>query len=463
MLVTDVIKEWDSVAVQAKFRELVVGTECKVKVSDGRRVTAVNFDNAATTPPLHGVMERIFHFSEVYSSVHRGRGYKSIVSSDVYEQGRVQLMRFVGADTASNMLIYTKHTTEAINLLAHIMRQRLTDDDVVLVSEMEHLANYLPWRMVAKVDVIAVDETGRLCLESLEEKLLRYDGRVKLVCVSGASNVTGYVNPLGHIARLTHKYGAMIVVDGAQLLVHRSMNMTGRRREESIDFLAFSAHKMFAPFGCGALIGKRDILQEARPLLMGGGVARLAMHTGIDWSDAPYREEAGTPNVIGIAAWLEAIRILSEVGRRKLEQEEMRLFDLLTGGLKQIAGIRLYGGANDGVSLVSFACEGIEHQLIGHILSEEEGIAVRSGLFCAHPYVVRLLGLTEREISYYRQHHQALLPGLVRVGISFYNTDSEIERFLKLMRKIMKDPEAYRRRYAQILKAEMREVGRILP
>lgn len=437
--------------LRAQYRELVVGCDCKVQTADGRSVTAVNFDNAATTPPLHGVMERIFHFSEVYSSVHRGWGYKSMISSDVYERGRSQLLRFVGANEDAYSLIYTKHTTEALNLLAHVMRQRLADEDVVLVSEMEHLANYLPWRMKMQTDLIPVDDAGRVRLAVLEEKLRRYGGRVKLVCISGASNVTGYVNDLSRIAKIVHRHGAMLVADGAQLLAHRRFNMMGADEREAIDFVALSAHKMYAPFGCGALIGRKDVLEGARPLLLGGGVARLATHEKIDWSDAPYVDEAGTPNVIGIAAWLEAIRILTQIGWDKLECTEMNLFRAMVQELKNIEGIRLYGGAEDGVSLVSFACEGIEHRIVGYALAEEEGIGVRSGMFCAHPYVVRLLQLTKKEIAYYQANRLATLPGMVRVSLSFYNTEEEVERFVKLMRRMMKHRKTYRKRYAHIL------------
>lgn len=438
-------------AIQAKFRDSVVGTECRVQTADGSWVTAVNFDNAATTPPLHGVMERIFHFSEVYSSVHRGWGYKSMLSSDVYESGRSQLMRFVGADTKKNMLIYTKHTTEAINLLAHIIRQKASKQDVVLVSEMEHLANCLPWRMTMRVDLIPVDMAGRIQLAVLEEKLRLYGGRVKLVCISGASNVTGYINPIAKIARIVHRYGAMIVVDAAQLLPHRKINMQGRRTEEGIDFIAFSAHKMYAPFGCGALIGRSDILQDARPLMVGGGIARLATYQEIDWVKPPHLEEAGTPNVIGIAAWVEAIRILSELGWTALERRELELLHILVRELKRIDGVRIYGGDDDGVSLVSFACEKMEHRLVSCILSEEGGIAVRSGLFCAHPYVLKLLGIEKREIAAYLADRQMPLPGLVRASLSFYNTEDEVERLVTLVKKIMKHKTMYRRKYADRL------------
>lgn len=434
---------------QKDWRKLVVGTECKVPTTSGKR-TAVNFDNAATTPPLHGVMERIFHFSEVYSSVHRGMGYKSMISSDVYERGRAQLMRFVNADAKSYTLVYTKHTTEALNLLAYMMRGLMTEQDVILVSEMEHLANYLPWRMAGQVDIVPVDEEGRLRFDILEEMLERYGRRVRLVCVSGASNVTGYVNPLGKIARIVHRYHAMLVVDGAQLAPHIRVDMTGRIGEEAIDFFAFSAHKMYAPFGCGALIGRKEVLAEARPLLVGGGVARLVTHTTIDWNDAPYRNEAGTPNVIGVSAWTEAIRILSECGWEAMAHREMNLMRMLLQGMKQIDGIRLYGGADDGVSLVSFTLDGMDHRMVSRILSYEDGIAVRSGMFCAHPYVTRLLGISDEQLAYIKQHRDAPLPGMVRASLSFYNTEEEVERLLKLMRRISKHRREYTKKYQQM-------------
>ncbi len=434
------------------WKRLVVGAECQVPTIGGKRVAVVNFDHAATTSPLHGVMERIFHFSEVYSSVHRGFGYKSMVSSDVYERGRAQLMRFVGADARRCMLIYTKHTTEALNLLAHVMGERLSrEEDVVLVSEMEHLANYLPWRMVGQVDVVPVDETGRLLCDALEMMLLRYGGRVKVVCVTGASNVTGYTNPLGRVARIVHRYGAMLVVDGAQMAPHMRVDMMGGSEEEAIDFFAFSAHKMYAPFGCGALVGRRDVLAEARPLLVGGGVARFVTHTSLDWNESPQREEAGTPNVIGVTAWTEAIRILEDVGRSDMERWERYLLRSLVRELRDIDGVRLYGGEEDCVSLVSFALDGMDHRTVSRILSYEDGIAVRSGMFCAHPYVVRLLGLSEGQIDYYRKHREEPLPGLVRVSLAFCNTEEDVDRLVRLLKHIVRYKRTYLEKYGLLM------------
>lgn len=444
---------------QKEWKKLVVGTKCKVPTIGGKRVAAVNFDNAATTPPLHGVMERIFDFSEVYSSVHRGMGYKSMVSSDVYERGRMQLMRFVNADTKKHTLIYTKHTTEALNLLAHVMKEKIdAEKDIILVSEMEHLANYLPWRMIGQVDVVPVDEAGRISADVLEEMLKRYGGRVKLVCVSGASNVTGYVSPLTEIARIVHKWRAVLVVDGAQLAPHIRIDMMGRSKEEEIDFFAFSAHKMYAPFGCGALIGKKDVLADAHPLLVGGGVARLVTHTSLDWNETPYRDEAGTPNVIGVTAWTEAIRILTEIGWSEMAKHEMRLLHRLVQEMRSIDGIRLYGGDDDGVSLFSFTLEGMDHRMVSRILSYEDGIAVRSGLFCAHPYVTRLLDLGAKELDHYQQNREIPLPGMVRVSLAFYNTEEETERFLKRMRHLSKHRREYAKKYQQIAQSGKEEL-----
>ena len=447
---------------QNDWKKLVVGTEHMVPTIGGKRVAVVNFDHAATTSPLHGVMERIFHFSEVYSSVHRGLGYKSMVSSDVYESGRIRLMRFVGADVKRYTLIYTKHTTESLNLLAHIFGERLDRErDVILVSEMEHLANYLPWRMVGQVDIVPVDEKGRLSCDVLETMLMRYGGRVKVVCVTGASNVTGYTNPLGKIARIVHRYSAMLVVDGAQMAPHTRVDMMGRTAEETVDFFAFSAHKMYAPFGCGALIGRKDVLADASPLLVGGGVARFVTHTSLDWNEVPHKDEAGTPNVIGVTAWTEAIRILEEVGRAELAKWEAYLLDSLVRELKGIDGIKLYGGEKDCVSLVSFALEGIDHRTVSRILSYEDGIAVRSGMFCAHPYVVRLLGLSEDDIDYYRNHHEVPLPGLVRVSISFCNTEEDIERLVRLLRHIVRHKRAYLEKYSTMAEHEESAFGQL--
>lgn len=430
-------------------RELVVGVNERVPLLSGSYSTAINFDNAATTPPFHCVLRKIEEFCPWYSSVHRGTGYKSVTTSDWYEAAREEIKAFVQADREKDILIYTKSTTEAINVLAHSLSQQ-AGQAVVLSTEMEHLANDLPWRAAFTIDYVAVDRDGRLSLASLEKKLRQYGGSVKLVAVTGASNVTGYMNPIHRIAGICHQYGAQLLVDGAQLVPHCPVDMKPHSSREHIDFLVFSSHKMYAPFGVGVLIGPRKAFQGCSPLCKGGGAVRLVSRQFVDWDDSPYKEEAGTPNVIGVVALVTAIRLLKQLDVGEIHDYERELTKYIMAGLSTIPGIRLFGSSKDRedrVSLFSFQVEGLDHRLFAKMLSYEAGIAVRSGLFCAHPYVEKLLGLKEKELDYYHKHQEAVVPGLVRVSLGVYNTCREADIFLEAVRHIISHKDHYKQKY----------------
>ncbi|WP_245732316.1 aminotransferase class V-fold PLP-dependent enzyme [Propionispora vibrioides] len=430
-------------------RQLVVGVNERVPLLNGSYSTAINFDNAATTPPFHCVLRKIEEFCPWYSSVHRGTGYKSVTTSDWYEAAREEIKAFVHADEEKDILIYTKSTTEAINVLAHTLSQQ-DGRTVVLSSEMEHLANDLPWRNAFTTDYVAVDRSGRLVLANLEKKLRQYGGSVKLVAVTGASNVTGYMNPIHQIAAICHQYGAQLLVDGAQLVPHCPVDMKPHSSREHIDFLVFSAHKMYAPFGVGILIGPRKAFHDVSPLCKGGGAVKLVGRQFVDWDDSPYKEEAGTPNVIGVVALVAAIRLMTQLDVREIHDYERELTEYIMTGLSEIPGIRLFGRTRSGedrVSLFSFQAEGLDHRAFAKMLSYEAGIAVRSGLFCAHPYVENLLGVTEKELNYYHKHQEARVPGLVRVSLGVYNTCREADVFLETVGHIIRHKDHYKQKY----------------
>lgn len=438
--------------LSSHLRNLVVGTETKVPLLNGRYVTAINFDNAATTPPLSSVMEEINNFVPWYSSIHRGKGYKSVLSSNVYEDARKVVADFVGADESKDAIIFTKNTTESINILAYTLFQE-NREQIILSTDMEHLANDLPWRSKFKVDFVKTDAYGRLSLEDLERKLSGYKGKVKLVTVTGASNVTGFINPIHKIARLAHKYGAKILVDGAQLVPHAPFNMLPYDAEEHIDYLAFSAHKMYAPFGIGVLIGPKETFEKGTPTYQGGGAVRLVSHQFIEWDSPPAKDEAGTPNVIGALALVASIKTLDHVGMKVIDHYERELIGLLIEGLKTIPGLTLYSHANSEekrVSLISFNIEDIPHYLLAEMLSHEGGIAVRNGLFCAHPYGEKLLKLTDKELEYYHKNHDVHLPGMVRASLGLYNNAEEINRFVDRLSKIVRRKTYFKSKYERI-------------
>ncbi|MBP2634980.1 MAG: sufS 1 [Firmicutes bacterium] len=434
------------------LRNLVAGTETKVALANGKYVTAINFDNAATTPPFCSVLKEIDQFSPWYASVHRGKGYKSILCSEQYEYSREVVRKFVNADNR-DAIIFTKNTTESINLAAYALAAT-SGKQVVLSSDMEHLANDLPWRDKFITDYIALTKSGRLSIKDLEEKLKKYQGKVVLVTVTGASNVTGYINPINKIARLAHQYGAKILVDGAQWVPHMPVDMKPYNSPEHIDYLAFSAHKMYAPFGTGVLIGPREIFNNAVPVYQGGGAVGLVSHQLIEWDDPPAKYEAGTPNMMGIVALTAAIRTLNELQLCQVYQHERQLIGYVINGLAAINGIKLYSGGQDGeerVSLISFALEGLHHSQLAEILSQEAGIAVRDGLFCAHPYVTKLLNISAEEIEYYQTHDDKTIPGLTRISLGIYNNCKEIDVFLELMEHIAQYRQYYAKKYEYVL------------
>jgi selenocysteine lyase/cysteine desulfurase len=432
-----------------ELRKLIIGTEQRVPLTNGKYVTAINFDNAATTPIFYSVLKEINHFAPWYSSIHRGGGYKSKVSSDIYEEGRAVVQSFVNADKENDVVIFTKNTTESINVLSYVLSQQKTSQNIVLSTCMEHAANDLPWRNKFKVDYVDIDASGRLSLEDLDRKLIRYRGNVKLVTITGASNVTGYLNPIHEIAALAHKHGAKILVDGAQMVPHIAMDMKRSDTAEHIDYLAFSAHKMYAPLGAGVLIGPKKDFAEGNPFVQGGGAISLVTHKRIEWDDPAGKDEAGTPNVMGVVALITAIKTLQSVGMNHIYQIEKDLYEYAIRQMGNIPDIKLYSDPfkEDTISVIPFNLTGVHHELLPAILSGEAGIAVRNGFFCAHPYCERLLGLNEKDMDYYFEDEDALLPGIVRVSFGCYNNRREIDKFISLLHKIADNKEYYITKY----------------
>lgn len=430
---------------QSNYRHLVVGAETKIPLKSGQFVSAINFDNAASTPPLVSVMEEINKFSTMYSSIHRGTGYKSRLSSQLFEEARSIILKFVNADPHNNTVIYVKNTTEAINKLAY----RLWDGNkksVILSTWMEHHSNDLPWRNKFQVDYVQTDSHGKLSLENLEYKLNKHKGNVKLVTVTGASNVTGYVNPIHKIAELAHRYQAKILVDGAQLVPHNVVNMKPRNPLQHIDYLVFSAHKMYAPFGIGVLIGPQETFKRGISEFVGGGTAETVTHDWVVWENPPHKEEAGSPNVMGVIALVAAIKTLTALGMRNIDHYENELTNYANMKLSSIPGITLYSHTSHGeprIGVIPFNVKGIEHEQVATILSNEAGIAVRTGCFCTQPYIQQLLSISPKQMEFYKNNEHAPRPGVVRVSFGLYNDFSEINVLTNLLERITKHPKTY--------------------
>jgi selenocysteine lyase/cysteine desulfurase len=433
-----------SIMTYHNFRKDVAGINIKVPVIGGALHNYINFDNAASTPPLKCVWETLKEFKDYYSSVHRGTGYKSVVSTKAYDLAHEKALQFVDADPEHFTCIMVRNTTEGINRLSR--RLGLTKNDIVLSSLMEHHSNDLPWRMRARIDYIEVDNNGQIDLEDLHSKLLKYGRQVKLVAISGASNVTGLMPPIGDAARIAHDHGAQFMVDAAQLAPHREIRMGKPGREDSIDFLVFSGHKMYAPFGAGVLIGPKSLFKQGDPDLVGGGAVNYVTLSQVQWAHLPDKEEAGSPNVPGAVALASAMDYLRFVGFRKIAAHEKELTKYALEKFAQLDGITLYGPTKwipgqDRVGVISLNVDGVYHAVTAAILSFEGAVAVRNGCFCAHPYIMRLLKISDKASHKYRDQINAgvrsEVPGLVRVSFGIYNTKAEIDTFFKVLKLII--------------------------
>ncbi|MBN6050850.1 aminotransferase class V-fold PLP-dependent enzyme [Nonomuraea sp. RK-328] len=364
----------------------MLGADLEVPVKGGRLVGYANLDYAASAPCLEPVSAAVTAALPAYSSVHRGAGYASQLTTARYEQARHTVRAFVGA-RPDDAVIFTRNTTDATNLLAGCLPAGAT----AVVFDTEHHASLLPWERVVRLAPPAFPGEA---VRAADEALAALDGP-KLLVVTAASNVTGELWPIAALAHIAHRHGARILVDAAQLVPHRRLNLTAL----DLDYVAFSGHKLYAPFGAGVLVGRRDWLAAGEPYLKGGGAVRSVAPAGsgaTEWHEDPEpRHEAGTPNVLGAIALAAACDALSATGWTALVREEERLIARLRAGLASIEGVRelsLWGPDHPRVGIVSFTVDGLTAREVAEALSGDYGIGVRDGKFCAHPFVRHLLG-----------------------------------------------------------------------
>ncbi|HEY6928243.1 MAG TPA: aminotransferase class V-fold PLP-dependent enzyme [Thermoanaerobaculia bacterium] len=412
----------------------LAGVDQPVPVLSGASRRYVNLDNAASTPALVCVRDAVDEFLNWYGNVHRGAGFKSQLSSWAFEQGRDRVARFVGAERSDSVVLFCKNATEAINKLAH--RYPFRPGDVVVTTLMEHHSNELPWRRVAEVVHVGLLPDGRVDEKDLARKLDDFRGRVRLLAVTGASNVTGYVNPIHDWAAMAHRAGAEIVVDAAQLAPHRSIDARPSEDPEHLDYLALSAHKMYAPFGIGVLVGNRRTFETGDPDMVGGGTVDIVGLESAYWADLPDREEAGTPDIVGVVALARAIRALEELGWEAIARHEADVTAYALERLSRIPGVVLYGDADpktasSRLGVIPFNVERLPHALTAAVLSCEWGIGTRNGCFCSHPYVQAILGVPKIEAEAVQKsilaRDRSRVPGAVRASIGLGNTSEDID------------------------------------
>jgi selenocysteine lyase/cysteine desulfurase len=391
----------------------IVGADALVPVRDGVLPYA-NLDYAASAPCLEAVQDAVARALPYYSSVHRGAGYASQVTTKAYEDARETVRGFLGGPQA---VVFTRNTTDALNLLARAVPAGTT----VVVFESEHHATLLPWRRAVRLPIPASPAEA---IRSAARALREAPQGPRLLVVTAASNVTGELWPIEELAEVAHRHGARIAVDAAQLAPHRPLDA------RNLDYVALSGHKLYAPFGAGVLAGRADWLRAANPYLLGGGASKSVNSSGTQWSgDAEQRHEAGTPNVLGAIAVAAACEALTDWDF--LISEEERLLERLRTGLAEIAGVRelgLWGPRHPRVGIVSFTVDGHSARSVAERLSEEHGIGVRDGKFCAHPLVNHLLGASG-----------GCADGTgtaIRASIGVGTTDEHITRFLDALRAL---------------------------
>jgi selenocysteine lyase/cysteine desulfurase len=422
----------------------VLGRDVRVPLVTGGEVTYAALDYAASAPALQRVWDDVAAYAPCYGSVHRGAGYLSQLSTDLFEQSRATVAEFLGC-RPDDEVVFTRSTTDSLNLLAGA----LPAGTQVFVFETEHHASLLPWQRAAdaRVTWLAAPRTSEQAVAALDVALHGAPKGPKLVCVTGASNVTGELWPVGKLAAAAHRHGARIVLDAAQLVPHRPVDIA----ELDVDWVAFSGHKLYAPFGSGVLAGRPDWLREARPYLAGGGATRKVARRAdgqldVEWDTAvAARHEAGSPNVIGAYAIASACRALSEAGFDRLVARERQLLAALREGLAAVPEVRvlsLFGERSSRVGVLSFVVQDWNSSHFAAALSAEHGIGVRDGLFCAHPLVRTLLDSEPDEPGECGAPDAA--PGerslnALRVSFGAGTPDEHIARFLSAVTTLVRE------------------------
>jgi cysteine desulfurase/selenocysteine lyase len=376
----------------------------------------IYLDNAATTQKPRCVVEaEVAEYYNCNANVHRGVHFLSEKATELLEEARDTVRQFIGAEKTEE-IIFTRGTTEGINLVAFSLGELLHEGDEIMVSSMEHHSNIVPWQLLCRrkgvtLKVIPMNDNGELLLDEYEKL---FTPRTRLVCVTQVSNVLGTVNPVKDMARTAHEHGALILVDGAQSIPHMPVDV----KDIGCDFFVFSGHKVYGPTGIGVLYGKEDLLDKMPPYQGGGEMIASVSWDKTVFEHLPYKFEAGTPNYVASRALKVALDYVSHLGMNNIVARETELEKYATERLLTIDGMRIYGQSQHKESVISFLVDGIHHLDMGTLL-DRLGIAVRTGHHCAQPVMTRLG-----------------IEGTVRASFAFYNTKAEIDALAEGIEKV---------------------------
>lgn len=375
----------------------------------------VYLDNANTTQKPQSVIDRTREFYESENAnLHRATHYLSEVATRRYEEARVKIARFIGAGDP-HQVVFTRGCTEGINLVAATWaRTNLREGDEILLSEMEHHSNIVPWQLVArergaKIVVAPINERGELLVDKWQALL---SPRTKIASIVHVSNALGTINPVEELIQMAHANGTKMLVDGAQSVPHTRVNV----EELDADFFVFSSHKVYGPTGIGALYGKRELLEEMPPYQGGGDMISSVSWSETTWNELPYKFEAGTPNMAGATGFGTAIDWVSSVGIENIAEHEQDLLSYATERIHEVEGIRVIGEAADKASVLSFVMDGAHPNDIGHLV-DTQGVAIRTGHHCAEPLMKRFG-----------------VPATCRASFAAYNTREDVDAFIKALK-----------------------------
>ena len=425
---------------EAAADRALVGADVEVPLVSGGVQRYINLDYAASAPCLVAVKQAVDALLPWYSSVHRGAGFKSQLATEAYEGARAAVRSFVQA-RSDDCVVFTRNTTDAINMLAWA----LPPGAAVVAFASEHHANLLPWRR-RDVTFLPIPPNPKEALERVDQALRSIRADARLVAVTGASNVTGEIWPYAEIARLAHRHGARVLLDAAQLAPHHPIDITS----SEIDYVAISGHKLYAPFGAGALVGRPDWLHSGEPFLAGGGAVDYVRVDDVRWAELPDRQEAGSPNVLGAVALGVACRILQAAGMDRLATTESALLVAARAGLTAVSGAhsyQLWPTQHPRIGVLPFNLRGVSYAKLAAVLSAEYGIGVRHGCFCAHPLMTHLLGINDsraRDIAVNRRSDRPVtVPGAVRLSVGLGTTIEDITWLVDAVAAIAKDGAAW--------------------
>ncbi len=378
----------------------------------------VYFDNGATTQKPIQVINRISdYYKNENSNVHRGTHYLSQLATDHFENARKYIAQFIGA-SSQREIIFTKGATESINLVATAMSDFIFPNDEIIVTDMEHHSNMVPWqqlciRQKAKLQHLHVQPNGSLDLNELEELI---SSSTKMLAIAHISNVLGTINPIKEIVSIAHKHNVPVLIDGAQAIAHMPVDV----QDLDCDFYAFSAHKAYGPMGMGALYGKTEWLDRLSPYQYGGEMISSVSFKETTFNEIPYKFEAGTPDVAGVLGMEAGLRYIESHGISNIRFHEDELLDYATNKVKEIDGLRIIGESNEKTAVLSLIIEGIHPFDLGTLL-DQMGVAIRTGNHCAQPLMECLS-----------------ISGTLRASFGMYNTKDEVNVFVEALKKALK-------------------------